>query len=381
MKILFIHSRYSTKYPSGENMVVEAQAKALEEANHDVRVICEETDLLSSKPFFKIKAAFRVLTGYGKSPLNVIEEFIPDIIHVHNLFPNFGTRWITKTEIPIVATLHNFRYYCAQGGFLLKGKACYACINKGSISALTNRCYKKSVLLSMPLAFTTRKRGKYNRILRHADALIILSEHSEKILKENKLISKDLQTYLLPNFYQAPKFYLEPNHSDYWVCAGRISQDKGILDLISLWPSNEKLIILGEGPDKLFAMEQAKNKNIRFKGLVSESQVYGYLKNSKGLVFPSISESALSVVYLQALAAGVPTFAIKDTTVGNDIDKYSTGFTFSNLGELTSFLINGDIGEETLRQISQRYSAISNINWINQIEKIYEELKCMKSIK
>ena len=46
----------------------------------------------------------------------IIEEFAPDIIHVHNLFPLltpavYDTYW--DAGVPVVQTLHNYRIICA----------------------------------------------------------------------------------------------------------------------------------------------------------------------------------------------------------------------------------------------------------------------------
>ena len=50
MKIAVVHSFYSTRQPSGENVVVQLQARALQEAGHEVSLIAAQTDRLESEP-------------------------------------------------------------------------------------------------------------------------------------------------------------------------------------------------------------------------------------------------------------------------------------------------------------------------------------------
>lgn len=100
MKVASVHSYYSNRQPSGENVVVGAQAAALRAQGVDVRIIAARTDALESNGGYKLRSAVTVATGSGPSPLKDLEEFRPDVVHVHNLFPNWGTGWIDRWEGP-----------------------------------------------------------------------------------------------------------------------------------------------------------------------------------------------------------------------------------------------------------------------------------------
>ena len=88
---------------------MDAQVTALREHGFEVRVVSAQTDELSSLPGYRLRSAFNVATGNGKSPLPELEEFRPDVVNVHNLFPNFGTGWLPRWGGAVVATVHNFR--------------------------------------------------------------------------------------------------------------------------------------------------------------------------------------------------------------------------------------------------------------------------------
>ncbi len=82
-----VHSFYSSAQPSGENTVVLNEVEALRRAGHEVALFAAHTDELEGEVFYKLRSGMRVATGYGRNPLKAINEFSPDVVHVHNLFP------------------------------------------------------------------------------------------------------------------------------------------------------------------------------------------------------------------------------------------------------------------------------------------------------
>ena len=67
------------------------------------------------EPSGKPKAGWSVALGRGFHPTEELRWFRPDVVHVHNLFPNFSTGWLARCPTPVVATLHNFRSVRANG--------------------------------------------------------------------------------------------------------------------------------------------------------------------------------------------------------------------------------------------------------------------------
>ena len=139
MKIALVHSFYRSG-PSGENAVVELQAAALSRAGHEVTVVSRSTDSLMARPLYSLEAAYRVITGRGANPLKELELLGPDVVHVHNLFPNFGDRWMFAARQPIVVTQHNFRSVCAAGILWRDGSPCELCPTVGTHHAVRNGC-------------------------------------------------------------------------------------------------------------------------------------------------------------------------------------------------------------------------------------------------
>src|SRR6266702_8426604 len=102
---------------------------------------------------FPYTTLFRsVATGFGADPTEDLRRFAPDVVHVHNLLPNFGTRWLDRWPGPVVATLHNFRSMCPAGTLYRSGHVCTACPDGNPGAALRHACYRGSTLATLPLA-------------------------------------------------------------------------------------------------------------------------------------------------------------------------------------------------------------------------------------
>src|SRR5574337_2103864 len=108
MRIAVVHSYYSNRVPSGENVIVDLQVEALRRAGHDVRVISRHQEDVERSRAYPVVTAVRVATNRGPSPVHEINRFDPDIVHVHNLFPNFGRRWAARLSSRLVTTVHNY---------------------------------------------------------------------------------------------------------------------------------------------------------------------------------------------------------------------------------------------------------------------------------
>ena len=91
MKVAIVHSFYSTRAAGGgENNAVVDEVEALRRRGHRVLLIDQSTDVRERARLYPFEAAITVATGVGRSPLKALKHFEPDVVHVHNLFPNYG---------------------------------------------------------------------------------------------------------------------------------------------------------------------------------------------------------------------------------------------------------------------------------------------------
>lgn len=122
MKILVVHNHYLEK--GGEDEVVSAEVRLLEEHGHKVILYEKSNEQIKNLPFFK-KLIFMLLElNFSKTVYKEVKEIIkketPDIVHIHNIFicitPSVYLA-LKEENIPVVQTLHNYRFFCLRGTF------------------------------------------------------------------------------------------------------------------------------------------------------------------------------------------------------------------------------------------------------------------------
>ncbi len=126
MKILIIHNHYLEK--GGEDEVVNAETKLLTERGHKVILYEKSNEHIRSMPFFKKLFFFLRELNFSRTTYKEVKEIIkrekPDIAHIHNIFicVTPSVYFALKEEnVPIVQSLHNYRFFCIKGTFFDQG--------------------------------------------------------------------------------------------------------------------------------------------------------------------------------------------------------------------------------------------------------------------
>lgn len=366
LKIAVVHSFYSAKQPSGENVVVERQIEALRKAGHEVELFSLSTDELEKDGLYALRSAFVVATGVGPSP--DFGNFIPDVVHVHNLFPNFGKRWIRQSGFPLVTSLHNYRPMCAAGTFYRDGNVCVECLDAhSSLPALRYGCYRSQVA-TVPVALGQHFEDEEQ--LRHADQIIVLSQQMSETLESIGIPKKKLVE--VPHFLpEAP--IAENRQREGWLYVGRLSEEKGILELLKTWPAEEPLEIVGSGPLESEAVKLAAGKNVSFLGRLPHDILMVRLARARGLVFPSRCFETFGLSYIEALSVGTPVLAWEPSVVASFVRADGTGIVMNEqlvsdaLGEARSRFPK--LEAHCRRVFVERYTESS---WISSMMAIYE---------
>ena len=327
LRVVVVHSFYSSRVPSGENVVVDLQVEALRRAGHDVALVGRSTDELEQDRLYPVKAGWRASTGRGDSPLAEIERHRPDVVHVHNLFPNLGRRWVERLTVPLVTTLHNYRPICPAGTLLRDGRTCTLCPDTRSARpAVTYACFKDSRAQTLPVALGTRFAD--DPVLRRADRVVALSDAMSSTYRHYGVPSDRLVT--VANFVPARADAgtgTDPGPAvarDHWLFVGRLTHDKGILELLRHWPDDRDLVVVGTGPQESEARALA-GPHVTFVGQRPRAEVTALMASARGLVFPSLWPEGLPTVYLEALAAGLPVVAWPQSIVGTLVARDGTG--------------------------------------------------------
>jgi len=311
MRILIVHNHYGRFAQGGEANVMNAEAQLLAEHGHEVMKyertnaeIYEDGTLAD-----KIRAFSHVAWSDKRyrEIKKVIQDFRPDIMHVHNY-------WLVLTPsifaaakscgVKSVVTLHNYRMICPGVLFLRNGRTCEDCLSKNPYRILWHQCMPgkglaKSIM-SLRLYLASKKRGFFNPCI---DAYIVLTSFAKEKFVKGGLPKKKL--HVKPNFIADPLFGAQPTLPGKGaVFVGRISAEKGIATLLRAWKDLEyPLIIVGDGPDKT-AMQDLASDNVQFVGAKPYKEALDFIKRSAFLVFPSECYEGFPLVPLEAMAHG-----------------------------------------------------------------------------
>ena len=384
MKILFIHNKY--KQHGGEDVAIELETSVLLEKGHKVKTLFfDNTEITGS--FSKIVAAFRAIYNYSSArrTSNVILQFKPDIIHIHNLFfiasPSvlFAAR---KHNIPVVLTLNNYRLICANALLMRNNEVCELCIHKKfPLHGIKYKCYRNSSVESALVTTITGFHKLINTWKNKISAFITLNEFSR-----SKFLNSSLQ---LP----AAKLVTKPNfvrdsgegskvREDFFLFAGRIVREKGVHVLaqaFAVMPEN-KIIIVGDGPERNSLEEKFRPyKNICFMGQIEKQQLKEYMKRCKAFICPSIWYEGTPLTIVEAFAAGTPVIASRLGSMAESVFDGFNGLLFTagnatDLSEKVRLFIketgNGTMFYENARRTYlEKYH--EDIHY-NAILKIYE---------
>ncbi len=313
-KILIIHNVYRNFGLSGENNVVEMQRRFLSSLDEvEVRTVNQKGSTEDFNFYAKIRSFIGVASGLGENPLGSIKAFNPDLVIVHNLFPNFETRWLRNVNLPTILYHHNYRNFCASGNFFRGNSICNLCANRNPLHAIKYSCYKNSRLATLPLVikqFRERSRGpKVSKSVRY----VAVSKPISLALAKSGIPIENIAT--LPNFVEVDEVEKFQKTSSpkvaKWVVVGRLVEEKGFGKLIENWPDEFKLEIIGDGPFRQTLERLIIDRpNVRMLGALPRDEVAERLPYYAGAIVPSIWSEGSPLTEIEFRRAGLPVIQI-----------------------------------------------------------------------
>ena len=366
-----MHNYRSGSTPSGENVVVDTERDALSKAGHEVQVVRLDNDVMNQRPFNGIRAGLTVATGLGPSPLDSLEGQ-PDVLHVHNLFPHFGNRWASRTGIPIVTTLHNYRPICANGNLFRDGRVCTLCLDGKRWSGVRYGCYRHSALASLPPAFSNQVSA--DPVLQAARRNLVLSERARQVFLKAGLPESKLER----SWHFVPKGLVgEPSdrHGDFWLCVGRMMPEKGVDRLVAEWPAGLPLVVVGDGPRRAAVEAAAVGKRVTVLGSLSREEVVEMMSRAFGLVVPSLWYETFGLTYIEALSAGLPVLAFPPNVIAERVEEEGTGVV-AEWGSVRAAL---EIAQESFHGLRTRCREVfderyTESSWLARRIELYERV-------
>lgn len=373
MRIALVHSFYRSENPSGENAVVLRQVRALQDAGHQVLLVARHTDEESKRRLHGLRSGIDVATGTGSDPTLELRGFGPDVVHVHNLFPNFGERWLERWGGPIVATLHNFRAVCANALMFRNGATCTKCVGGNSWPAIRHSCYRDSRTATLPLAIHNAGGMSRNRLIRRADRIIVLSERSRLVFSEAGGVRVARKLVVIHNGIEDCGRGGRPTPR-HWAFIGRLSPEKGIRELIDSWPESEFLRVAGDGPlfDELHTLGRP---GVELLGAISPGDVDELLRHSWGLVLPSRWMEGFPTVVAEASRLAIPVVARAGNSGADFVLSTGAGVVYDDEARLPDALasVRGDAGAGSARSRRAFEQSLSLDTWTERLMAVYGE--------
>ena len=319
-KILMIHNFY--QIGGGEHTVFENEVKMLRENGHEVLTYTRSNDELKSSKLKLLLSPLSTIWSF-KSYVEVkklIKQNQIDVVHCHNTFPLISPSVYyaaRSLKVPVIQTIHNFRFLCPNGTFYREGHICEDCKKHQSFKpAWKHGCYRNSRLqTAVVIAMLKLHRwiGTYRKI-----SYIFLTEFNKS--KFDQLMDVNgSNIFIKPNFVEeAESSNSTKEIYNTFVFAGRLEENKGIPFLLDAWPelpAEYQLHIYGDGTYKA-QVEEASERfdNIQYYGFKPQKDIFSDLSSAQALLFPSNCYETFGMTIAEAFSLGIP---VVTTNIGN----------------------------------------------------------------
>jgi len=315
MTILQIHNKYQKA--GGEDFVVEAEKQLLEQQGHTVIQL-----LADNKSIYKI---FFYRKQFYKQLQEILLTSKPDIAHIHNVFHIIGIdiyRYLFKSGIPIIQTLHNYRFLCPNGLFFDNSfKICELCKNGNFKNAFFKKCYQRSFIKSFFMMLFVKK-ARYE-VQKYVSKFIVLSIFAQN--KFNEIGFESNKIFLKPNFLvNCLSVNFDITYNNYILYIGRLSNEKDVESIIDVFRYIDfNIIIAGDG-EKMETLKKIAfgKSNIIFAGYTNGESKEKLLANARFFIFSSRCYENFPISILEAF-------------------KYKKAVVASNLGSIPYIIDDG----------------------------------------
>ncbi|MEO8159169.1 MAG: glycosyltransferase family 4 protein [Betaproteobacteria bacterium] len=367
----------TTFYPpyhfGGDAIYVRALSRALVERGHTVEVVhCEDAYLVSGNELdpspgspddgivvHRLKSRFGPLSplitqqtghpGLKAGALRAIFKRGFDVVNFHNISLVGGPGILGFSDAPVTLyTLHEHWLLCPTHIFWKnRSKACDV-----------KQCIRCSIRSGIPPQWW-RYTGLIENAIAHVDAFLAPSEFTAALHRESGIgpvTVLPLFSTLDPPAHGSDIALPRPR----FLCVGRVTASKGILPLLERFAALPEydITVVGDG-DLRARLEQqfAQFPNIRFLGLIPQSELTVLYRHATALVFPSLAPETFGLSIVEAFACGTPAI-VRDAGGSRElVDATGGGIVYRTDDELVQAL-RQLAGDRALRvQLGQRARA------------------------
>ncbi|MBI5971500.1 MAG: glycosyltransferase family 4 protein [Deltaproteobacteria bacterium] len=247
----------------------------------------------------------------------LIERHRPDVAHLHIFYGRLTSAILPvfkRRGIPVVMTVHEFRMLCPVYLFIdASGEICERCARGSYYHCALKRCNRGGLAYSALSALECYVRDFFFPYEKYVDRFIMVSGFIEdKHLKYRPALEG--KTARIYNFIDAG--ICAPSHvrGEYYLYAGRLSREKGVMTLLKAWKEfpRRRLKIAGDGPlrDEIVKYTAANNlANVEMCGYLKGRALSETIKGAGFLIVPSECYETFGLSIIEGFALGKPAIA------------------------------------------------------------------------
>lgn len=335
------------------------------------------------KPGLAAKAHVVERVLYSREARRKVEALIdatqPDLVHIHGFIHEMSTSILPALKaagLPAIQTLHDYKIVCPNTSFVSHGHICEACKGGKYYNMTRYRCKRGSLSASLLATVEMYFHEAFRLYEPNIDLFISPSQFlADKVIEHG--VRKPIVT--IPNFLHPESFQAAYEPSDYFVHAGRLAREKGVMTLLDAarqLDTHVKLVIAGTGdmePEMRQFVQEHGLSNVEFVGHLNTEDLNRLIQDAIATIVPSEWYENYSMIVLESLASGTPVIGSRIGGIPEQIVHGVNGLLFE-MGD------SADLARQMSRLIDNRSEAIEmgragreRIERINSPESHYEQ--------
>jgi glycogen(starch) synthase len=303
--------------------------------------------------------------SYFQAVVKAVNDFKPDIIHVHHLMP---LSWIAR----YIKAMYGIQFIVTAHGSELPTLEA-----DKRYPVLTTEAMKKAARV-VPNSFWTRQWMK--KVLGNS------FDHNTRVIPGGVDANNFPVSMPAERLDELNKKYRFAPDEKIIMFSGKLTKYKGVKYLVQAAKKiPATIVIVGDGPDRKALEQQVKEqniKNVRFLGAQPNQEVIRLYYRAQVAVVPSVWDEPLGLVVLEAMAAKTPVVVTRKGGIPLMVkDEVNGLFVRPRNAQDISDKVNVLLTNETLRQKiaeSARKTVLEKFTWeiiAGKYEKMYQEFK------
>ncbi len=268
----------------------------------------------------------------------LIEQTKPDILQGFNIPRNLSFSVFKSAKdmgIPTIMRLSDYALLCpCTTAIDWKGEVCseFSCSGLNFSKILRRRCVHNSMAASFLGCLEVKIIFLFGAYKKYVDYFIAPSRFIRNVfIKHYKIPPKRI--FHLPIFIDLPNTSFPDLDDGFFLYAGRLSKEKGIMTLLQAIKGHEKhkLIIAGTGPLEWEYKEYSRKnkiKNVEFLGFKKFSELQNLIRRCRAVILPSEWYENSPNIVLEAYSFCKPVIASRIGGIPEIVKNWETGLLF-----------------------------------------------------